>query len=35
LFGLFLVSDPARGDYALLYSERFGNGGVELPFTVP
>jgi hypothetical protein len=35
LYGVFPVDDPASGDYVLTYSERFGNGAVEVPFSVP
>lgn len=30
----FSVADPAAGPYVFVYSERFGNGTVEVPFTI-
>ena len=35
LYAVFPVDDPASGDYVLSYTERFGNGSVEIPLTLP
>ena len=34
LSALFRIAEPASGDYVLVYTERFGNGVVEVPFSL-